>query len=294
MAVAISYGSLMTSSSLAERVGYSFQGIVMPGLPSRAFGISVPANSPISGTFSYDIPSASTAAAEGGKDFYESIHGGFTLNALNASSTTNLLQLAADEYRITVVNDADDDTSPNPIDYMRVAYDKAFAPAPPPLRVNGVPYTGATARFKASLAWDHSVFTGPDEPMLHAVLPPDSLIDPAGLVQSGSTSLFLYTITSISRITPSLGDLNVDGKIGMSDYIEWRKAFGGGAGSFPHADANADGLVDSADYLVYRKAAALGGSGSLVPIVPEPATFATALFTLLASASSRFRRRRCA
>lgn len=291
LAVIFAAASLFSISNCdAERVGYSFRGNLTPFVSTyRLFSTNVPGDSPITGTFSYDTSAPGAPADEGGKKFHQSIHGGFTLNVLNASSTAYLLQLATHEYRITVVDDAAE-SPPDLIDYLRVEFDKAFTPTPPPIWVNGAPYTGSTAQLNTSLSWASPTFNGPSEPALHTDLPLQSLVDSGGTARTGVAAPFV--ITSVSRIVPSPGDLNFDGKVNISDYFEWRKAFGGDAQSYAYADANTDGHIDGADYILWRKAAAEAAAvdSSQLPTIPEPTTFA---ITLVAVVLSRllFRRR---
>lgn len=296
LAIAIAAVACLLTESRAERVGYSFHGKTgnFP-LSVNLFGVPVPSGSPISGTFSYDDSSPHAPAQEGGNEYHQSIHGGFSLNIFDASSNTHLVQLAAHEFKITAVNDYTQDPL-DLVDYVRVEFDKQSTPTAPPIWVNGVPYAGAFAKMNASLSWPHPTFDGPNEPALHSELPLDSTIFMGGIAQSSRLTspnpgaAAQLEITSVYKITPSAGDLNFDGKIGISDFIEWRKAFGGDSASYPFADMNADGAIDGADYVFLRKAASQYAAGAGSPAVPEPTTIVAMLLAALLS-TPLFRRK---
>lgn len=276
------------ATSRAERVGYAFQGALTPppfGSTYKLFGVTVPNTWPIAGTFSFDTTAigVDSQRISGAKEFKQSIHGGFTWNILDGTTHLPVLQLAAHEYFITVANNYFDGTSF--IDYIRID----VASNVPPVWVNGSPYTGSTALVTVGLSWDASAFDDFDDPKLRAALPVASLMPTIGAARSGSPAAF--TTTSLSRISLTAGDLNLDGRTGVSDYIEWRKAFAGTLPDLAFADANADGVIDAADYVVWRKATAIGTAAGN-QIVPEPSIAVPAVIAVIHLSGNRRRRLR--
>lgn len=280
----------LASQCFAERVGYSFRGALTPtiGATYTLFGAKVPNNSPITGTFSYDTSTTSVNSSTivGAKEFKHTIHGGFTWNVLDAASQLPVLQLAAHEYSITF---ADNYLKGNTyIDAVSIDFSSLNVPKPTPIWVNGAPYAGATAVVSSALSWPASAIDGESDPKIPAELPIDSFVPYPGAARSGSVVPFM--ITSFARISPSTGDLNLDGRASVSDYFEWRKAFGGTSQDFPHADTNADGIVDSSDYILWRKAATQNGAGA---VVPEPTPMAILTIAAVFTAGFQSRRVRC-
>lgn len=265
----------------AERVGYSFEGNFSSGGSTyNLFGVSVPSNAPITGTFTYDTTIVGIDWYDGTKAFRQDIQHGFTFNVLNPDTNSPLLQLVARQYQITVGNDYQPSNSPTPVDYMSVDYASYWNPPPSSITVNGAPYNGPIAALMASLSWDPTTFDDPDEPKLHRDLPHDMFYPFAGSVFSGSLTLF--TVTSFSQIISPKGDYNYDGAVDMDDYLEWRNAFGGIGDDFSYADGNADGVVNGADYIVWRNAFAQASAlAQDTSSVPEPSAFVLAADALL-------------
>lgn len=251
--------SLACSISRAERVGYSFTGAFQgSGTQTYSlFGITVPRNSPVSGTFSYDTTTPGVDAAPGVRTFHQFISGGYSLN-INSGD----IQLAASDYIITVANDYGSPASDLfSVDYN---YDSANGVTPERIMVNGTEWAGARAFIKVALSWDPATFPEPDEPKLTADRP--ATLSPGVSAFVGSTGTpRLFSVTSISAIVPPVGDFNCDDKLDTNDYVEWRKVFGETESQFLCADANNDAIVDAADYVVWRKASAAGTGFAPVP-----------------------------
>lgn len=262
---------LSAGELLAERVGYSFTGTLTGTSTISLYGYNVPRPSPISGTFSYDTTASCVDCdpSDGVRTFHQSIQGGYTLNINNGQ-----VQLSANDYLITVYNDfgagQNDQFS---IDYN---YDSAGNPpvTPAPILEHGNPWSGPTktrAFIKLQLNWPGTKFTDPDEPKLTGDRPTTSdasiCATCAFVGSSGSTRLLAVSPSSILAIAPTAGDYNYDGKYDDSDYIEWRKLFGGSQP--PWADNN--GAVDLSDYLPWRKAQSASASGAtFANTIPEP------------------------
>ncbi|MCC7474677.1 MAG: hypothetical protein IT425_04735 [Pirellulales bacterium] len=251
-----------TSTTLAERVGYQFTGAFM-GSGSQTyslFGKSVPKNSVITGTFSYDTTTVGVDTEPGVRTYHQLIEGGFTLDIHGGA-----IQLSARDYTITVANDYESPAS----DWFSVDYnyDSANGILPDPILEHGVAWNGPRAFIKFAPSWDAATFTDPSEPQLTA----DRPTTPNAIFQAivGSSSMpRMFNTFSITPIVPATGDFNVDGKVDGSDLIEWRKAFGHSESQFLYADCNHDGEVDGADYVRWRKASSPAGIGAVV--VPEP------------------------
>jgi hypothetical protein len=250
----------------AVRVGYQFQGNLIPsgsGTTYTLFGISVPKNSPVVGTFTYDTTAAGVDAEPGVKNFSQLINGGLKLNINNGA-----IRLSAKDYVITVANDFP--RGPANVDLFSADYNSQSNPAPSPILVNGTPYGGSTAYIKVELSWPGETFIDQDEPKLT----PDRPLMPGGgtlaFVGSSGIPRFL-NINSISAITVLPGDYNFDGTADNDDYHEWRRVFGDGSPNCLHADGNGDGIVDSADFVVWRKAMPPSSAAMNQSNVPEPA-----------------------
>ena len=176
LVLAMAWNALLPTESLAERVGYTFEGTFIPisttAPPTyKLFGVTIPNNSPITGTFSYDTSAPGVEPFVGAKAFSQTIQGGFNFNILNAVTYAPVLQLSASEYTVTVADDYTPSNAPSPIDYLSVEFNSLMIPTPIPIMANGANYGGATAYVNAAFSWDADTFGGPDEPKLHADLP---------------------------------------------------------------------------------------------------------------------------
>jgi hypothetical protein len=274
VAVLCALAFALVSDSRGERVGYSFSGAMLGSgkHTTKIFGISVPNNSPVTGTFSYDTTVAGTDVVTGEKAFHQSIEGGYTLNINNGA-----IRLSASDYIVTVaVNSNELSNPPFPIDFFGVDYSVLSTPPPTtPILVNGVPWTGASGAVSLLTYWDAGTFTEPDEPKLTSDRPatPDAgFLAYVGGSPDGAGSVAQFSnppLFSISPISPTAGDYNVDGKIDANDIVEWQRAFGRSDADSLFADGNHDGVVDAADYTVWRSA--MGPIGASAAI-PEPAS----------------------
>jgi hypothetical protein len=192
-----------------------------------------------------------------------------------------LLHVAASKYTITVNNDFLPKDTPSPIDSLKVD----LIPPPPPIVANGTNISTATSTLTIPLNWDPQTFTGLDQPYLWANLPPISFTT-TGLV--GTSLLGAFNVDTVTPISPNKGDYNIDGRIDMNDYAEWRDAFGFTDVLHSYADGNHDGVVDAKDYIVWRDALSKGATSGAS--IPEP-SFAF-LVTIALLAISSFQRSR--
>jgi hypothetical protein len=281
----------------AERVGFSFQGALTgPSTGTYSlFGFSVPRNSVISGTFSYDTTASAVDVASGWREFAQQIEGGLTFDINHGQ-----VKLAATDYRITVVNNYQRAAPPETVDIFSVDFDNRFSPTPEPIRVNGVPWSGPGAAIKLELSWPPETFEGPDEPKLTADRPLTAgySISAFGgaFVASSATSANptprLFSVSSIDAIDAPAGDLNRNGSVEADDLVEWQNSFGA---TSIDTDPNGDGQIDAADYVMIRKLLVSGvdGENNVQPI-PEPTSllmFGVLIgFALLRGEQVRYRR----
>jgi hypothetical protein len=153
-------------TSRGERVGYQITGAFQgPSTQTYTlFGITVPRNSPVTGTFSYDTTTPGVDAGAGVRNYHQLIEGGYTLDINNGA-----IQLAGGDYTVTVANDYGSPAS----DIFSVVfnYDSANGVTPVPIQVNGAAWSGTRAFINMSLSWDASTFHGPDEPKLNSDRP---------------------------------------------------------------------------------------------------------------------------
>jgi hypothetical protein len=280
---------LFPNGAAAERVGYRFTGqmtppLALPGFTPpdtyTLFKVKVPTNAPIAGTFSYDTTAVGKAGSDDSQVFVQSIQGGETFDVFGSNGAL-LLHVAASKYTISVNNDFLPKDTPSPIDSLKVD----LIPPPPPIIANGANITTASSTLTIPFNWDPQTFTGPDQPYLWANLPAISYTT-IGLV--GTSSLGAFNINTITPISPTAGDYNIDGRIDANDYAEWRNAFGSADALHSYADGNHDGVVDAQDYIVWRDALSSGGASGAS--IPEPSG---ALLVMIASlAISSFLRTR--
>jgi hypothetical protein len=252
------------SNSRGERVGFEFTGALQGGSTGTysLFGINIPRNSPIAGTFSYDTTTEGIEAESGTRKFPQFIHGGYNLDINNGA-----IRLSASDYVVTVADDYQ--RMPEAVDLISIDFDSRNKLMSAPILVNGEPWTGPTAFLKVELSWPASAFEGADEPKLASDRPLGP--DPGVSAFVGSTVVpRLLLIDAISAIAPLVGDYNRDGKQQASDYAEWRRAFGKAGESYLYADGNKDGVVDVADYVVFRHASGHAVANSAIP---EPRGF---------------------
>jgi hypothetical protein len=278
----------------AERVGYQFKGqLALPPAPPGVtlpdmyllFKVKVPTDAPIVGTFSYDTTSTGTNGSDNSQIFTQGIQGGLTFDVLG-SNETPLLHLVASQYTITVNNDYLPKDTPSPVDSFKV--DMIPPPTlPSPITANGASVTSLTSTLTFPFNWDPQTFIDTN---LWADLPPIAYttLGTIGTITTNPATLGEFNVNSLTRISPSTGDYNFDGRIDVNDYIEWRKAFGDTDEPHLYADGNHNGVVDAADYVVWRNALPLGNTGSVS--VPEPSLVSLAAVASLVIAG--FQRRR--
>src|SRR3989304_5436917 len=264
----------------AERVGFQFTGALqVPGTGNtNLFNKSVPKNSPITGTFSYDVPSA--ASGTNPAKFDHHIEGGFTLKINNGD-----IRLSASDFLVVVTNDFQRQVPLETVDTLDVKYDTRFTPAPRPLLFNDSPWEGI-AYITLEFSWPFTTFADAELTADRPLTPGFSNAAYSSVSSSANLLKFFY-ISSVSAIVPPSGDYNYDGRVDFSDYNEWRKAFGDSAS---YADGNNDGVVDAADYVVWRDA--LGSNDAIAAAsVPEPTSLVSAAIGLYTLAT-RFGRQR--
>jgi hypothetical protein len=87
------------------------------------------------------------------------------------------------------------------------------------------------------------------------------------------------------------GDYDGSGTIGPEDYDAWTASFGDSVAAGTGADGNGNGVVDAADYVVWRKHLEMGGSGSQLAMVPEPAGAVLFLVAITLLGAARRRRK---
>ncbi len=158
-------------------------------------------------------------------------------------------------------------------------------PTLPRILKNGSPYTSPVL-FTAPLSWDWPIFNDPDEPKLRSELPHHDFFPFQGSMVAQGVATFV--INSFSRISPSDGDYNIDGKVDENDYPSWRNAFGQTSPDYSYADGNHDGIVDAADYVMWRSG--LSASGIESSLVPEPSAIVLTAVSLPILAGYKRRR----
>lgn len=255
----------------AERVGYSFAGALTPSpYAATLFGEDVELPATITGSFTYDTDVPADPGPSGTMSYKQSIADGFTLKIGD-----QVLHLSADHFQIRVANNYTRQSNPpETVDTVDIKFDSADTTITPgPLMVNGAPWLSASHSFIVlELTYPPSTFTDASIP---TTLPATYSTAPYSIVGSGSDSsqFQFFSVSSLSTISPLVGDYNTDGALGSSDYDEWRAAFGKTSVTAQFADGNGNGVVDGADYVVWRHAfeAAHGGTGVAVTAVPEPA-----------------------
>lgn len=280
--------SLQTTGAHAERVGFRFEGALQGGSTGTytLFGVTVPRNSPVTGTFSYDTAVQGIDTEPSVKTFHQDIQGGYNLDINNGA-----IQLSASDYVLTVANDFQ--RSPEFVDILSVDFDSRFNPTPTPIFVNGVPWEGLTAFVKAELSWPSATFVNPDEPKLTADRPLTPGPGISAFVGSSPTPR-PFSINSISAIAPLPGDFNHNGEVDNNDYSEWKSAYGETGEAFHFADGNSNGVVDAADYVVWRNA--VGSNSAFEPLlsqVPEPCGLVLAVVALIAFTNHSSRTNSC-
>jgi hypothetical protein len=277
---------IVCSNSRGERVGFTFAGQLQGGSTGtyNLFGISVPKNSSVTGTFSYDTTAQGLDGEPGMRSYQQLIAGGYTLNINNGA-----IRMSASDFRIDVTDDFQRQMPGETVDTFDVAFDSRFNLTPSPLVVNGNSWAGATAFMRLELSWPWSTFADADEPKLTPDRPLTPNFSNSAYSTVGSGTPRLFSISSISAIAPLAGDYNRDGTIDASDYAEWRQAFGESGEACLFADGNNSAVVDAADYVIWRDA--LGPSGAF-SIAPEPSSLGIMAAGLFLCAAW-FRRCKC-
>jgi hypothetical protein len=113
-----------------------------------------------------------------------------------------------------------------------------------------------------------------------------------GMVSWVGGRIEISTITD-ARLIPSVaGDYNGNGTVDAADYVVWRDTLGQTGDGLP-ADGNDNETIDAGDYEVWKArfdhAAAISASAAAGG-VPEPATFAIAVVTVMLLRLRRARR----
>ncbi|WP_425399156.1 family 16 glycosylhydrolase [Aeoliella sp.] len=99
---------------------------------------------------------------------------------------------------------------------------------------------------------------------------------------NGAGAVYVDNVAfSVTHPGASVGDFNGDGLVNLSDYTVWRNNLGASGGSLP-ADADANGVIDSADYALWKENFGQVLQSSLVSLVPEASTRATAVASVAA------------
>jgi hypothetical protein len=179
-----------------EFVRFDFAGIFSGGATGTysLFGMAVPRNAVVRGSFRYDTESSGSTIDAGTKAFHLTRPGGFTLDIHNGA-----IRLSASEYSVTVANDFGG--TPTALDLFSVDYDSRWSPPPTPLIVNDVPWSGSTAFLKVSLSWPSTTFIDADEPKLTSTRPLTPSPGVTAFVGSSPTPR-MFTVDSISTVTP--------------------------------------------------------------------------------------------
>ena len=274
----------MCSNSRGERVGFEFTGALQGGSNGTysLFGINVPRNSPITGSFSFDTTTEGIEPEPGTRMFPQFIQGGYNLDINNGA-----IRLSASDYVVTVTDDYE--RIPEAVDIFNIDFDSRIYPLAAPILVNGEPWAGPTAFVRVELSWPASAFEGIDEPKLASDRPLEPDPGVSAFVGSMGNALRLFSIDSISGIAPLVGDYNRNGKQEANDYAEWRRAFGKAGENFLYADGNKDGVVDAADYVVLRNVLAHAVADSAIP---EPRGFTMAAAGALSFVMGSYKHRR--
>jgi hypothetical protein len=179
-----------------EIVRFDFAGMFTGGGAGtyNLFGIAVPRNAVVRGSFRYDTDSQGAATDAGTKAFYQAILKGFALDIHNGA-----IRLSASDYAITVANDYT--ATPAALDLFSIDYDSRLAPPPMPLIVNDVPWSGSTAFIKVGLSWPSTTFIGADEPQLTTTRPLTPAAGVTAFVGSSPTPR-MFAIETISAVAP--------------------------------------------------------------------------------------------
>jgi hypothetical protein len=98
------------------------------------------------------------------------------------------------------------------------------------------------------------------------------------------SAIRLTQVTGDAPPPPPEGDYNKNGTVDAADYVIWRK------GVYPDADGFEDGIIDEYDYFVWLDNFGEPSSGAGGGQVPEPASVALALLSLLGIAFASRRR----
>ena len=89
------------------------------------------------------------------------------------------------------------------------------------------------------------------------------------------------TVRSVSVLSVTPGNFNLDDRVSTADRVLWRNNYGTAADAFwDQGDADRNGMVDSADILAWQRNWGGLPSGGPVTAVPEPAAWVLAASTI--------------
>jgi hypothetical protein len=210
--------SLLLATELrATQVDLQFTGVLnVPGTGNtNLFNTSIPKNSPIVGTFSYDVPST-PATGDNPAAFQQQISGGFTMDINNGA-----IRLSASDFLLQVANDFKRAAPVETVDVVQVQYNTNFTPAPSPLIVNGSNWA-SSASIVLELSWPSTTFA---DASLTANKPLALGFSTAAnsLLSSGpQNSLRFFSISSVSPVPePNAAILAAIGLLALSYWL-WR------------------------------------------------------------------------
>lgn len=220
---------------LAAPVGYDFSAKV-GAIGGTPWGVSVAANSLISGRFYYDpnTPALHPTGTTNDTSIYpQLISGGLT-------ATIGGLTLSADSYAIEVTNNLTRGNSS--VDDIEILFYSSLSPGGPvdPIMVNGVGYS--SGRFDL-------VFQAPSSYISSSALPTqlnysDFTVAHSALLgdesPAGSIDVPIINIASLTQIPMISGDLNCDGHVDESDLSSLMQLL-----TDPHSYEAAHDLTDS-------------------------------------------------
>jgi hypothetical protein len=265
----------VSSTAYSERVGFEFATMLLGKEEDiiPLFGINVPANSPVSGTFAYDTTAIGVEGPEpGSRDFPQQISGGFSLRIGTA------IYLSASEYIVEVINDFDNEGEI--VDVFSVQFARPIKMAADPvLLLNNEPFAG-TGFMHVMFIWPGETFDDamepqltPDRPILH-----EGDRGSLGFVGEKGGQGFIAPI--VTAVPPMAGDYNRNGSVDLDDYAEWKATFGSIGHGLP-ADGNTSQIVDAADYTLWRDNAGVFEAieSGTNQGVPEPTSLAIAAVT---------------
>lgn len=195
--------AICSQSGRGELVHFDFTGKFSGGASGTysLFGVTVPRNAVVRGSFQYDTESQGVSIDEGTKAFHQELPGGFSLDVHNGA-----VRLSAGEYSVTGADDFG--VAPADLDLFSVDFDSRWSPAPTPILVNDVPWSGPTAFMKVAFSWPSMTFIDADEPKLTTNRPLTSGFEVTAFVGSSGTPR-MFGVETISIHAPEPDAMSV-------------------------------------------------------------------------------------